>query len=563
MAKALSLALVGKQFDHVYHSGVVCFGKEYFFGGGGMNPSASGVSCTRPQDFEAMFGMRPVEIIDLGRTTRTYEEMLTFLAEAKTRWSCGSYSLLKHNCNHFADELVTFLLRQPGLVPDRILKQPEEFAKTPMGAQFAPMIDAFTASMQETLGGQGIVPLAPTTAPAAGSGAGRVQEKLDAAKKQRARIVQNRASLAAAARPLIYPESSAAVAMGRRLITFSANNAAPDGSALTAGEKRLLMSLCGILVKPLCAKPQESDPTSSSRFLDPHEGGAPQSSSWERLPRGSTRLVCRMVSEWVRPRAQFPALYLLRLLVLREEEDTVAGSIVRASGVPPEAEEHQLQAVLMQTLRGVASRINVLKSDSFSISLAMVAHTALANAFAGVLDGKDLRRPGLRATDDPALVEALLDSYCKHIASESLDGSEEGAKTKMSPCLSLLETSVGSLLNMFLSPSLKLGPDAVIRAILSTSSALERLALLTKDATEGRKKAGKCINAREALLWTLLSACAQGISAAKGSADASELIADVNLWSSLAILAESAPSERTRDLAKAIQDMIPTLNSQG
>lgn len=34
MAAALSQSLIGKQIDGVWHTGVVVFGREYFFGGG-------------------------------------------------------------------------------------------------------------------------------------------------------------------------------------------------------------------------------------------------------------------------------------------------------------------------------------------------------------------------------------------------------------------------------------------------------------------------------------------------------------------------------------------------
>jgi len=36
MARQLSMPILGKQIDGVWHTSVVCYGKEYFFGSGGI-----------------------------------------------------------------------------------------------------------------------------------------------------------------------------------------------------------------------------------------------------------------------------------------------------------------------------------------------------------------------------------------------------------------------------------------------------------------------------------------------------------------------------------------------
>lgn len=37
MAKGMSMMLIGQQIDAVYHTSIVAFGREYYFGGGICN----------------------------------------------------------------------------------------------------------------------------------------------------------------------------------------------------------------------------------------------------------------------------------------------------------------------------------------------------------------------------------------------------------------------------------------------------------------------------------------------------------------------------------------------
>eukprot|EP00501_MAST-03F_sp_TOSAG23-6_P001471 GSMAST32.ASY1.ANO1.1529.1 assembled CDS len=234
MARTMSLALTGQQFDAIYHTGV-CISLsgqkiEYFFGGGGTRPDDSGISSLPPIQFEQMFGMRPIEIINLGQTRKTNSELIAFLNTAKAQWRCGSYSLLRHNCNHFSNDLVSFLLG-PGRIPDRILKQPEQFAATPLGAQFAPFIDSFTGSMQNTLESHGIVSAPPPAvstnesvshSSSSSSKKETKEEKINVLKEQNStERFENFEKVAT--KPTFYTDSTSAVTMGQRLISISEN----------------------------------------------------------------------------------------------------------------------------------------------------------------------------------------------------------------------------------------------------------------------------------------------------------------------------------------------------
>ena len=60
LAKQVSMALLGKQIEGVWHTGIVIHGKEYYFGSG---------ICADPVG-STPFG-KPVKTLDLGTTDKT------------------------------------------------------------------------------------------------------------------------------------------------------------------------------------------------------------------------------------------------------------------------------------------------------------------------------------------------------------------------------------------------------------------------------------------------------------------------------------------------------------
>ena len=148
MARGMSMAIIGKQLDGIWHSGIVVFGVEYFFGGG---------ICAAPAG-RAIPGM-PYEEITLGTTTKTQIEMEFFLQSVSHRFTQSTYSLLRHNCNNFANELSQYLLNGSG-IPEHIIRLPQEFLSSPMGLTMAPMIETMERNMREQMvgGGQGLNP---------------------------------------------------------------------------------------------------------------------------------------------------------------------------------------------------------------------------------------------------------------------------------------------------------------------------------------------------------------------------------------------------------------------
>ena len=129
MARMMSMALIGKQIDGIWHTSVVLYGREYYFGGG----ICVDVPLTTP------YGT-PVEKINLGRTTKSQVEFERFLRSISSRFTPEAYHIVNHNCNNFTDECVRFLLDKR--IPSHITGLPSELLSTPLGQQFGPMLNS-------------------------------------------------------------------------------------------------------------------------------------------------------------------------------------------------------------------------------------------------------------------------------------------------------------------------------------------------------------------------------------------------------------------------------------
>lgn len=142
MARAMSMGIIGKQLDGIWHSGIAVFGIEYFYGGG---------ICAAPAG-RAIPHLSYQEI-SLGETTKTQIELETFLQSINHRFTQATYSLLRHNCNNFANEVAVFLTGKG--IPEHIIRLPQEFLTSPMGAALAPMIEGMEQRMRNELVGDG------------------------------------------------------------------------------------------------------------------------------------------------------------------------------------------------------------------------------------------------------------------------------------------------------------------------------------------------------------------------------------------------------------------------
>jgi len=142
MAAALSPAFLGKQIEGIWHTGIVVYGHEYFYGGG--------ICATRPG---TSLAGQPMRRIDMGWTRRTPPEFHEFLRSVSSRFTAETYSLLEHNCNNFTNEAALFLVGRP--IPSYITGLPVEALNTPLGQMLRPMIAQMEQGMRGGAGAGG------------------------------------------------------------------------------------------------------------------------------------------------------------------------------------------------------------------------------------------------------------------------------------------------------------------------------------------------------------------------------------------------------------------------
>lgn len=141
MARQMSMQFLGKQMDAVYHTGIVAFGKEWWFGGG-LSSATPGTT---------HFGS-PLEIIDMGRTDVSEQAFMDWLKSVEpTRFSPQHYNLLTHNCNTFTDEAARFLVGKG--IPEKITGMVKEVMDSPMGPMLLPMLENMSLQQQQAMGG--------------------------------------------------------------------------------------------------------------------------------------------------------------------------------------------------------------------------------------------------------------------------------------------------------------------------------------------------------------------------------------------------------------------------
>ncbi|SNX87060.1 uncharacterized protein MEPE_05770 [Melanopsichium pennsylvanicum] len=130
MARSMSLALTGRQMDGIWHTSIMAWDREYFFG--------QGISVVYPG---TSHHGAPLETFDLGTTSidrETFEGDL--LPDLRERFGAQDYNLLSWNCNNFTQEVAQILTG--GDIPAHIRSLPQDFLSTPFGQMLRPQIDA-------------------------------------------------------------------------------------------------------------------------------------------------------------------------------------------------------------------------------------------------------------------------------------------------------------------------------------------------------------------------------------------------------------------------------------
>ena len=167
MARSLSGQFLGPDhaLDIIPHTGLVVYGKEYFYGGG--------IQSETPDRFRRSTGMFPISQELIGRTTVSQAEFEQWCAQCMRmgRWTMASYDLLERNCNNFCQEAAVEGLRLPNGIPQWILDVPRRFLASPMGQLVRPMLEQMQVTGSNTAPFANAAPpvlAASTTAPVDG-----------------------------------------------------------------------------------------------------------------------------------------------------------------------------------------------------------------------------------------------------------------------------------------------------------------------------------------------------------------------------------------------------------
>eukprot|EP00123_Amoebidium_parasiticum_P013204 comp21827_c0_seq1/m.31116 comp21827_c0_seq1/g.31116 ORF comp21827_c0_seq1/g.31116 comp21827_c0_seq1/m.31116 type:complete len:190 (-) comp21827_c0_seq1:365-934(-) len=128
-ARMYAQQFLGIPLEGIWHSSVVVYGKEFYFGEGGINEYNPGTT----------HHGRPLRVHDLGSTHIPEAVFREFVDDLRTRYGEQHYHLLDNNCNSFTNEVAEFLTGKG--IPDYIRTLPALFESTAMGQALRPMID--------------------------------------------------------------------------------------------------------------------------------------------------------------------------------------------------------------------------------------------------------------------------------------------------------------------------------------------------------------------------------------------------------------------------------------
>lgn len=133
MARNMSFQLTGKQIDGIWHTSVVVFGREVYYGPYNAGP---GIQVVLPG--QSHHG-RPLKVEDIGETDLDEDTFWEYISEIQQEWTGDKYHLLDFNCNSFTNDCVGFLTGRS--IPSWIINLPADFLSTPFGQSMRPMID--------------------------------------------------------------------------------------------------------------------------------------------------------------------------------------------------------------------------------------------------------------------------------------------------------------------------------------------------------------------------------------------------------------------------------------
>eukprot|EP01053_Blabericola_migrator_P003957 Blabericola_migrator_1__3956@NODE_21_length_22536_cov_99_458098_g18_i0_p10_GENE_NODE_21_length_22536_cov_99_458098_g18_i0NODE_21_length_22536_cov_99_458098_g18_i0_p10_ORF_typecomplete_len289_score49_29Peptidase_C97/PF05903_14/1_8e27PUB/PF09409_10/2_6PUB/PF09409_10/2_8e02PUB/PF09409_10/1_5e02LRAT/PF04970_13/0_45LRAT/PF04970_13/2_6e03_NODE_21_length_22536_cov_99_458098_g18_i011251991 len=131
MASQMSPFLLGKKINGVWHSALLVYEKEIFYGGG--------IVVMAPDRVEEVYDMKPSQALVIGKTKKSLEDIQAYLDSIDMQFTDEKYDVIKWNCNHFTNQVAKFLMNIPlddpsqfG-IPREIVHQHEAIADTKFG----------------------------------------------------------------------------------------------------------------------------------------------------------------------------------------------------------------------------------------------------------------------------------------------------------------------------------------------------------------------------------------------------------------------------------------------
>eukprot|EP00927_Polykrikos_kofoidii_P009788 TRINITY_DN14102_c0_g2_i1.p1 TRINITY_DN14102_c0_g2~~TRINITY_DN14102_c0_g2_i1.p1 ORF type:complete len:492 (+),score=81.10 TRINITY_DN14102_c0_g2_i1:108-1583(+) len=155
VVQRFSGVLLGQQFEAIYHSSILVFGKEYWYGGKVFtnNPPCR-KTFGEPLSSSKQFDLRPsanckgLRTVHLGYTLATKDEWEKYVKQTLCRsYYPGSYDVITRNCNMFSNECVMFLTG--GHIPNQILEQPELMMQTATARLLRPWLNKWLGGWGE------------------------------------------------------------------------------------------------------------------------------------------------------------------------------------------------------------------------------------------------------------------------------------------------------------------------------------------------------------------------------------------------------------------------------
>lgn len=128
MAKMMSLALTGKQFDGIWHTSIVIHDTEFYY--------SQGINAITPLSSEHG---EPVKRTKMGTTAQSLADIKLLLKDLEDVFTVDAYHIINNNCNHFTD-VVLKKLELKGC-PDDIMSLAAEVMATPFGAMVKPLFE--------------------------------------------------------------------------------------------------------------------------------------------------------------------------------------------------------------------------------------------------------------------------------------------------------------------------------------------------------------------------------------------------------------------------------------